>query len=587
VSPIKSVRSVISRSSNKFLKKLVVVLPASARNALLRLLKREPSLYRYALSMVYHQDPEAAISACRLFNDGSPDVDDNCDKELIRRAIDFGYLGWARRIQPYVQGKSILDVGCGTGLHGIGYVVAGAKSYTGLDPKIDLDSDLGKNKNTAQYEHFGTTPREIMKRMPRIHLVPGQFEDIAPHDTFDLVVLHNVTEHLLNIEAVFQGISRRLDREGRLIFQHHNFYCWDGHHLSPRTIDQIDTNDPAQRDVLDWSHLTFVPPEGHYISRGLNKIRLDELKALTAQYFDIEVWEESKSTMRQGLGRLTPEIRSRYAQYSERELMTKNVFCVAHHKGARLKPVSRSQFGGVTKKIPSRERDMRRDEVFMSFFDRCKPYTMTSIERLYGLYQAVAYLQRHEIEGDIVECGVWRGGSMMMVALSLMHFRGIERDLYLFDTFAGMPEPTDEDYKIGESTAAHEKWEQLKSEDGSQWNYASVDEVRASMLSTGYMPERLHLVQGMVEDTLPQQAPERIALLRLDTDFYASTVHEFQHLYPRLAGQGVLIIDDFGTWAGSAQATQEYFEGNNIVMLLNRLDPGGRIGVKSEPAVWQ
>ena len=82
-------------------------------------------------------------------------------------------------------------------------------------------------------------------------------------------------------------------------------------------------------------------------------------------------------------------------------------------------------------------------------------------------------------------------------------------------------------------------------------------------------------------------APARISLLRLDTDFYASTLHEFVTLYPRLSRLGVLIVDDFGTWAGAAQVTKEYFEQNNVTMLLNRLDPGGRIGAKAEPAEWQ
>ena len=203
------------------------------------------------------------------------------------------------------------------------------------------------------------------------------------------------------------------------------------------------------------------------------------------------------------------------------------------------------------------------------------------MERLFGLYNAVEYIVRNRIPGDIVECGVWRGGSMMMAAKSLLHFNDVpKKKLFLFDTFEGMPAPTEEDYKFtGE--LAEDKWQERKSDAGSNWNYAAVDEVREAMGSTGYDRDRIMLVKGMVEDTLPECAPERIALLRLDTDFYSSTKHELTHLFPRLVPGGVLIIDDFGTWAGSKKAATEYFEENKIGIFLSRLDAGGRIGVKS------
>jgi hypothetical protein len=100
------------------------------------------------------------------------------------------------------------------------------------------------------------------------------------------------------------------------------------------------------------------------------------------------------------------------------------------------------------------------------------------------------------------------------------------------------------------------------------------------VLATGYPAERVHLVRGPVEETLPAAAPERLALLRLDTDWYASTRHELEHLYPRLVDGGVLIVDDYGHWQGARQAVDEYFAGTAPPPLLHRIDYTARIGVK-------
>jgi len=104
--------------------------------------------------------------------------------------------------------------------------------------------------------------------------------------------------------------------------------------------------------------------------------------------------------------------------------------------------------------------------------------------------------------------------------------------------------------------------------------------VRKAVLGTGFDPSRVHFVKGKVEDTLPSQAPERIGLLRLDTDWYESTRHELEHLYPRLVSGGVIIIDDYGHWQGARKATDEYLAGHRVPLLLNRVDYTARIGVK-------
>ncbi|MFC7470447.1 TylF/MycF/NovP-related O-methyltransferase [Actinomadura keratinilytica] len=94
-----------------------------------------------------------------------------------------------------------------------------------------------------------------------------------------------------------------------------------------------------------------------------------------------------------------------------------------------------------------------------------------------------------------------------------------------------------------------------------------------------YPKERLHYVQGLVEKTVPAEAPEQISVLRLDTDWYASTRHELEHLYPRLVSGGVLLIDDYGYWQGSRRAVDEFLEATGERLLLLRMDEG-RIAVK-------
>jgi hypothetical protein len=198
---------------------------------------------------------------------------------------------------------------------------------------------------------------------------------------------------------------------------------------------------------------------------------------------------------------------------------------------------------------------------------------------LNGLCEAVRYLTAVGIEGDIVECGVWRGGSMMAVAEMLNRFGSTDRHLHLFDTFSGMSDPTSEDVSVHGDSAESMLRSESRQDPASVWCVSPLDEVRQNMASTGYPEPRIHYHPGKVEQTIPGNAPQRIALLRLDTDWYESTRHEMQHLFPRLVDGGVLIVDDYGHWEGARRAVDEYFDTHRIGMLLHRLDYTGRIGI--------
>jgi len=217
--------------------------------------------------------------------------------------------------------------------------------------------------------------------------------------------------------------------------------------------------------------------------------------------------------------------------------------------------------------------DFRDDE--LEILRQVRPWTMTSPDRIYALIQAVRYISANHIPGALVECGVWKGGSMAAIARTLLQLQDVRRDLYLFDTFEGMPEPTTKDIDYSGKHAA----EVLKEDSGSRCADAPLERVKEVLYGTGYPRERIHFVRGKVEETIPASAPDSISLLRLDTDWYESTRHELIHLFPRLSNGAVLIIDDYGFWKGCRKAVDEYFSEHRIPLLLNRIDNAGRIAV--------
>ena len=245
-----------------------------------------------------------------------------------------------------------------------------------------------------------------------------------------------------------------------------------------------------------------------------------------------------------------------------------------------LKRAVQGIFGGLGLSIQETPSTRDMEPEFLRIFESVEKLTMTSVERAYGVFKAVEYLCRYEIPGDIVECGVWKGGSSMVAALALQAFgsRG-ERSLYLYDTYEGMAEPSSHDVDF-RGRGAQGEWAKLQKDAGNSWCYASLDEVRRNLLSTGFPEDRLRFIKGKVEETIPREIPERIALLRLDTDWYESTRHELLHLFPRVARGGVLILDDYGHWKGAKEATDAYFRETKIPMLLSRLDYTGRMGIK-------
>lgn len=219
---------------------------------------------------------------------------------------------------------------------------------------------------------------------------------------------------------------------------------------------------------------------------------------------------------------------------------------------------------------------------FIEEYKMIKEYTATSIERAYALKSAITYIIKNKIKGDFVECGVWKGGSCMLMAKTLVNEGEKERKIWMYDTFDGMTEPTDDDCEIETNVSGSDllKNTPKNTDKFNMWAYAPLEMVKKNMKKTMLPEERMHFIEGKVENTLSRVKPQNIALLRLDTDWYESTKCELEQLYPLLSIGGVLIVDDYGHFSGAKKAVDEYFSNTNVKPLMNRIDYSGRLIIK-------
>jgi O-methyltransferase len=198
------------------------------------------------------------------------------------------------------------------------------------------------------------------------------------------------------------------------------------------------------------------------------------------------------------------------------------------------------------------------------------------------VYQSVEYIVRNRIPGDIVECGVWSAGSMLLAAHALMHFGDTSRPIYLSDTFAGLPKPD----AIGarwDGVPALPTWEHHQ-RNGGRWGYGGTpDHVGRVWCRRPVIPRRSSCSSKAWQRTPAlRHGRKKISLLRLDTDLYSSTYHKLVHLYPLLAVGGILIIDDYGAFQGARLATDRFIEENRLAVFLSRIDPSVRLAIKPQ-----
>ena len=212
-------------------------------------------------------------------------------------------------------------------------------------------------------------------------------------------------------------------------------------------------------------------------------------------------------------------------------------------------------------------------------------WTMCSPLNKHLLMESARYVYKNNVPGDIVECGVWRGGMMQIVARTLISEAQNDsgpsnlRKLWLFDTFEGMPAPShqlDRDMYKGEHASAKMKREPKIGPNGTHtiWCLADLEDVVNGMKLTDYPTSQIKYVKGLVEDTLPAHSLEKISILRVDTDWYSSTKHILESLYEKVVSGGVIIFDDYESWEGARTAVNEFFAEEGIIPLLIRLDKG-------------
>ena len=206
--------------------------------------------------------------------------------------------------------------------------------------------------------------------------------------------------------------------------------------------------------------------------------------------------------------------------------------------------------------------------------------SLGSLQNLSATVISCRYILKNKIEGDFVECGVWRGGQSIVAAKILDE--GMYRNYWLYDTFCGMTPPTDLDVDYLGRKAKNKAGKQDDVIEN-DWVYAEKHQIIDNIKKFGFDVSKFRLIVGDVIDTLRDldNLPKKISLLRLDTDWYESTKVELDVLYNLIVPKGILIIDDYGHWKGARKAVDEFFE-KRFAPLLIPVDYTCRIMIKAE-----
>jgi hypothetical protein len=189
--------------------------------------------------------------------------------------------------------------------------------------------------------------------------------------------------------------------------------------------------------------------------------------------------------------------------------------------------------------------------------------TMVGHRRLDNLRLCLDQIIADDVQGDVIEAGVWRGGASIFMK-AILEAHGDRRGLWLADSFEGLPPPDPDRYPADDgldlSPAVHPELSQ------------SLETVRDNFLRYGLLDERVTFVKGWFRDTLPELRDRQWALVRLDGDLYESTMDGLTNLYPGLSAGGFLVIDDFGAIPACEQAVEDYRAEHGIETRMETID---------------
>lgn len=242
--------------------------------------------------------------------------------------------------------------------------------------------------------------------------------------------------------------------------------------------------------------------------------------------------------------------------------------------------------------------DLRQDNAIdPAFFQVVTSHSLTSkmlhnsqqMLAAFTVYSALKYIVENEKRGDLVECGVFDGNKILLMAEYLSQQGKYDYDFYLYDTFSGMTNPSQHDRALSleppyyyTKERVQERFSKDQKEQYNNWCYCSEADVRENVLATSYPTNRFNFIKGDVRQTLLRASPQHIALLRLDTDFFDSTLIELETLYHRVIPGGVIILDDYGTWAGQKKAVDQFVETLDVRPMLIRTSQNERVIIKCE-----
>ncbi|ODR04973.1 macrocin O-methyltransferase [Mycobacterium sherrisii] len=192
--------------------------------------------------------------------------------------------------------------------------------------------------------------------------------------------------------------------------------------------------------------------------------------------------------------------------------------------------------------------------------------TMIGMQRLTSLQHCVETVLADDVPGDLVECGVWRGGASILMRAVLAAYGDQTRRVWLCDSFEGVPPPDTVNYKADKGIRLHRHARVLG---------VPETEVRANFDRYGLLDDQVRFVPGWFKDTLADAPIEQISVLRLDGDLYESTIQALDALYPRLSSGGFCIIDDYHVFSACEQAVTDYRQKHGIAAEIVEIDGTG------------